>query len=687
MLQRRSRIAPMPQHGLAIAVVAALAALAAPTAWGQAQDPALLDLSLDELLQVEVSAASFTTTSLRDAAASVTVFERDDLERLGFRHLHEVLNYVPGAYTSRVATTGLENRTVLRGNPGTAGGGLLAIDGQRVNTMQSVRAWGVVRNFPLSMVERVEVIRGPGGARFGGGPSDEVVNVVTRRGNALGAGVSAEGGHSALAMVGAERNDWRLDLRASNRRDESPAYDGLFDRFGRVSRSVEESAARTALLDIARGKHGVQVFHHESDIEGYYGLNGSINPGDESLLKVTWWRYSGSVDVGDWRIDGFANALRQRYVLGAVLAPGGAPPFTGGEFRQRGLLTHRNTAYGLTAQRAFGPHTLTFGGETLEGEATQANLQSNYTLGPVFVPLGRYEDTGLRFVADGAKDRMTAVFVEDDWRLTDEHRVVLGARYDRYDQSGSATSPRLAWVWTPGERTSFKLMVQEAFFAPTLGQLFLQNNPVIRGAPDLQPTNVRTTELMARYQFERVLLTGVLYHRDAEDGFVAVPVNGITATTVNAAYQHTQGFEGSLIWTPAPAWRMRLTGSRIFSDRYTLPSMIAEAPPGLFVSRDTASALVQWVPSARWEATLGASWRSREGFQPEANDPRAMLQVNWRPDDALRVWLHVDNLFNGGGHDVDVAGGLGVNPSTGRIARLLPLPGREAMLGVEWRWD
>jgi iron complex outermembrane receptor protein len=676
----------MPKHGLAIAVVLALAALTPKAATAAEQDPALLDLSLDELLQVEVSAASFTTSSLRDATASVTVFERRDLERLGFRTLHEVLNYVPGAYTSRVASTGLENRTVLRGNPGTAGGGLLAIDGQRVNTMQTVRAWGVVRKFPLSMVERIEVIRGPGGARFGGGPSDEVVHVVTRRGNAVGASVSAEGGHAVQTMAGTERDDWRLDLRASTTRDVSPVYEGLFDRFGRVSRSTEESTTRTAVFDVAHGKHGVQVFHHESDIEGYYGLNGTINPGDESLLKATWWRYNGNVDLGGWRVDGFASALKQRYALSAVLAPGGTGPFTAGDFRQRGLMTHRNTSFGLTLQRAFGPHTLTFGGETLEGESTQANLQSNYTLGPVFVPLGGFEDTGLRFVAEGAKDRMTAVFVEDDWRLSSEHRVVLGARHDRYDQSGSATSPRLAWVWMPGERASFKLLVQEAFFAPTLGQLFLQNNPVIAGAPDLQPTNVRTTELVARIQFDRVLLAGVLYHRDAEDGFVVVPLNGITATTVNAANQRTEGFEGSVIWTPNAQWRIRFTGSRIFSDRYTLPAQIAEAPPGLFVSRDTASVLVQWTPQARFEATFGAHVRSREGFQAEANDPRAMLQLNWRPNDAARVWLHIDNLFNGRGSDVDVAGGLGTDRSTGRIARALPLPGREALLGVEWRW-
>lgn len=676
----------MANRALATGILLALVGGAAGTA--RAEDPALLDLSLDELLKVEVSAASFTTTSLRDATASITVFERRELERLGFSHLHEVLNWVPGAYTSRVATTGLENRTVLRGNPGTAGGGLLAIDGQRVNTMQSVRAWGVVRNFPLALVERVEIIRGPGGARFGGGPSDEVVNVVTRRGDGtVGASVSAEGGHAAQLITGAGRGDWRLDLRASEQDEETPGYEGLFDRFGRVSTSTEQATARTAIVDLARGRHGVQVFHHESDIDGYYGLNGTINPGDESRLEATWWRYHGEADLGAWRVTGFASALRQRYVLSAVVAADGTGPFTAGDFRQRGLLTHRNEAGGLTLQRALGPHTLTVGGETQTGRATRADLQANYTLGPFVRPLGGYQSTGLRFVADGARDRMNAAFVEGDWRLAADHRLVTGARYDRYEQSGSAVSPRLAWVWTPGERYTMKLMVQEAFFAPTLGQLFLQNNPVIAGSRGLEPARVQTTELVSRYQGERLLLSGTYYHRDARDGFVVVPLSGITATTVNAGRQHTEGFEAVALWTVSPQWRVRVTGSTIFTDRYTLPARIAEAPPGRFVSRDTGSLLLYWTPSNAWDATLGAHWRSREGFQAEANDPRLMLQVNWRPTETLRLWVHADNLFNARGVDIDVAGGLGVDRRSGRIVRDLPLPGREWQLGVEWAFD
>ncbi len=670
---------------LSIAVAFALLPLQSVRA-NQA-DEAWLDLSLEELLNVEVSTASWNATSLREAPASVTVFERRELERMGLRTLTEVLNFVPGVYTSRVAATGLENRTVLRGNPGTAGGGLLVIDGQRVNTMQTARAWGVVRNFPMALIERIEVIRGPSSARFGGGPSDEVVNVVTRRDEgAVQAAVLAEGGHALQSFVSQSAGPWRLDLRASQTDETRPTLEGLFDRFGRVDASTERDRTRTAIADLGLGTHGLQVFHHESDIDGYYGLSGSINAGDESLLSATWLRYHGRAELAGWTLSGTASDLRQRYTQGGVAAPGGQAPFVADDFRQRGLLTHRSTAGSLTLQRRFGPHTLTFGGDTQLGRTTQADVQANYTLGPLFYPLGEFENTGLRFVADGARDRMSAAYFEHDWRLADTHRVVWGMRRDRSTLSGSASSPRLAWVWTPGERATVKLLYQESFFAPSFSQRFLQSNPVIAGAPNLRPTRVQATELVLRYQTERVAFSSSYYHRDAKDGFAIVPLNSITATTINATRQHTEGLEAAMQWTPSASWRLRLTGSTVLVDRYRLPERLLEAPPGQFLSKRTASALLYWTPSSKWDSTLGAHWRSAEGFQSKANDPRAIAQLNWRPRSDLRLWLHVDNLFNASGFDVDVAGGLGTDPVTGQIVRRLPLPGREMQLGLSWAW-
>ena len=129
MLHRRIRRSILAL-GLGIAITPSVA---------HAQADELFDLSLDDLMNVEVVSASWRATSLNEASASITVFQRADIERLGLRHLHEVLAFTPGVYTSRVASSRSVERSVVRGNSGTAGGVLLVIDGQRANTMHSVR--------------------------------------------------------------------------------------------------------------------------------------------------------------------------------------------------------------------------------------------------------------------------------------------------------------------------------------------------------------------------------------------------------------------------------------------------------------------------------------------------------------------------------------------------------------------
>lgn len=666
----------------------ALAVGAAASVQAQSPDPELLDLSLEDLLDVQVASASWGESPLRDAPGSLTVFERADLERMGFRSLHEVLDYVPGAYTARVATTGLEQRTVLRGNPGTAGGGLLVIDGQRINTQQNVRAWGVLRQFPLALVERIEVLRGPGAARFGGGAADEVVNVVTRRGHrGLEARASAEGGRAAQAWWSADLGEARLDMALSDAADRSPAYERLFDRFGRITRSREEDDTRTAMATASWDRHEVQVAFHESAIAGYYGLRGSIDPADDNTVDATWWRYAGGVAAGGWDIGWTASRLRQRYALGGVVAAPGVPPFADGGLRQRGLLTHRVEQGSLTLRRAFGDHTLTIGGEALGGRTTRADLQVNRLTAPPFTAFGGFRSTGARFVADGARDRLTATYLEDDWAAARDWRVVAGLRHDRFGQGGSATSPRLAVVWRPAGDWGWKLLYQEAFFAPTLGQLFLQNNPVIRGNPDLAPSLARTLELVATWERPTMVATATLYRRHAHDGFVVVP--GATpdapSTTANASRQDSAGLEASATWQPAAAWRLTVNASTLFRDRYDLPATIAEVPPGQFVARRTASAWLQWRPAERWDVGLGAAWRSREPLQVGGHAPRVRLQLAWTPTDDLRLWLHAGNLTDAEGSDVDPGSGLGTN-AAGRTVRALPWAGREVDLGLAWRW-
>jgi len=156
-------------------------------------------IGLEELLKMEVpivEAASKYKQKTTEAPASVTIITSEEVKRYGYRTLAEILNSVPGLYTS------YDRRYSFLGVRGFNGGDnsrvLLLVDGHRMNNSLSDAA-PIGNEFILDvdLIDRVEVIRGPGSSLYGNNAFFGVINVITRRGASMtgkGGEVSGEGG-------------------------------------------------------------------------------------------------------------------------------------------------------------------------------------------------------------------------------------------------------------------------------------------------------------------------------------------------------------------------------------------------------------------------------------------------------------------------------------------------------------
>jgi outer membrane receptor protein involved in Fe transport len=121
--------------------------------------------------------ASFAVTPLKNSPAVVTVITGEDIRNAGARDLIDILSMVPGYFTG-VDTLGVVGPG-FRGLWGHEGKILLIIDGKEMNELL-FSSMQLGNEFPVELIERVEVVRGPGSVIYGGSAELSVINVITR---------------------------------------------------------------------------------------------------------------------------------------------------------------------------------------------------------------------------------------------------------------------------------------------------------------------------------------------------------------------------------------------------------------------------------------------------------------------------------------------------------------------------
>ena len=149
----------------------------------------LKSLSLEELGNVEVVTFSKSPIELQDTPSALYVITGDDILRSGVTTIADALRLAPGVEVGRLSSTtwavgirGLQNnfsKSVL-----------VLIDGRNVYTPLFAGVYWDVQDMPLENIERIEVIRGPGGTIWGPNAANGVINIITK-GSAETPGVRA----------------------------------------------------------------------------------------------------------------------------------------------------------------------------------------------------------------------------------------------------------------------------------------------------------------------------------------------------------------------------------------------------------------------------------------------------------------------------------------------------------------
>lgn len=508
----------------------------------------LTDMSLEELMKIEiasVSGASKFEQKVTEAPSSVSIITADDIRKFGYRTLADILRSVRSfniSYARDYSYAGVRGF----GRPGDYNSRiLLLIDGHRTNENNYDMAFlGTEFILDVDLINRVEVIRGPGSSLYGNNAFFAVINVITKRGSYLkGPEVSAEAGsfqtykgrvsygnkfQSGMDVIvsgtGYDSKGDNLyfkdfdpvysnDPRAANNgiadHCDYDRFQSLFAKFSHLGITIE-GAYSSRTKGVPTGAYQTDFNEPDSryiDTRGYVDMKYEHNLGKETdiVARLFYDYYKFNADYPSFVV---------YETLNKSLAKG---EWWGSEIR-------------LTS-RLFDFHHLIIGAEYTDNMRKD---HKNYDVDPYHV----YDD-------NRKHSNIWALYLQDEFKLASNLIVNAGARYDHYSTFGGTANPRLALIYSPLEKSFIKLLYGTAFRAPNDYEM-LYTYVTQEANPELKPEKIKTYELVYEQyigDYFRMTAAGYYYKISGLIGSEeTTPGSGITISR-NIGDVTAKGFE------------------------------------------------------------------------------------------------------------------------------------------------
>jgi iron complex outermembrane receptor protein len=514
-----------------------LLALVGASGFAQQQD--LTQLSIEDLENVQVTSASKQAESLFSAPAAIFVLTGEDIRRGGFATLPDALRMVPGLYVAQ--TNSHLWQVSARGFSDIQNNKMLVlVDGRSVYSQQLGTVYWDTLDIPLENIERVEVIRGPGGALWGANAVNGVINIVTKtaqqeQGMMVSTSDSPEEGYTTTVRYGGQIG--KLAYSAFGRASywepfASPSGSVPPDIFGlpqggvRMDWAVSNQDALSVEADGYDGRLGTKLF--TSDVPGTYLLKGG-----DALVR---WKHTISEQTSietlaycDWY---------SRF---------GAP----GEERNSCDLEFQHTHQFTTRQ-------------------TLISGASFFTTGDDLTP------DPATYIPERRRSSVFSGFAQYEARIVpDRLRILGGIKLEHNDYTGFEYQPQGRVVWTPDKRNAIWASFSRSVRIPsrndsnldlTTPSGLINGEPAflsVLGNPNLQSEHIFAYELGYRLQPSPTLSFDLALYYNRYNNLIIfskpslqfLPDEALlTSSAFNGPGAQTHGAELSVKWQPIRVW-------------------------------------------------------------------------------------------------------------------------------------
>ncbi|NEX21244.1 TonB-dependent receptor [Thiorhodococcus mannitoliphagus] len=502
----------------------------------------------------------------------LSVLAGDELVALGVHTVWDALELVPGVQVDRNNNGGL--RVSIRGFQHANGNVKLMLNSAPMNN--AFGGYSNILYIPVEQVERIEVIRGPGSALYGEHAFAGVINVITRKHENrvyLRAASGESYGAGAVLSTQDPSKDWRLSLNAAGWETQgvevSAGADLLYamdlgDRSQAPGKINNAENARLAVLSLDYKKLSVLAQSSRSRGGTFFGALNVLpewtEGADTSFTEQTLVQVRQQLDPTE-TLSAELKLIWSQYVgeWAEEVLPAGVPYpldsqniYPDGVFIQDYIRLSREEVELNLDWRGWSGHRW-----ELDLSASKVQIKDAWwvfngdaeTLEPL-ATRPRYSGDQ-NFIDEDAARSIRSVAVQDQFRLFKPLELTAGLRYDSYSDVGDNVSPRLAAVWTLSDEHLIKAQYAEAFFPPTLLQVYGNAGTSALREFAVEPETVTTSELGYIFRRGTSVARATLYHAQAKNLIVIE-----SSSYRNRGRARLQGVETEWEQRLSPVWKL-----------------------------------------------------------------------------------------------------------------------------------
>src|ERR1051326_1349946 len=444
------------------------------------------ELKLEDLMKLEiptVESASKYSQKATDAPASVTIITGDEVKKYGYRTLADILQSVRGfqvSYNRNYSFLGV--RGFNRGDFNSRV--LVLVDGHRINNSLSDGAFiGTEFILDVDLIEKVEVIRGPGSSLYGNNAFFGVINVITRKGRDMagyGEEVSGEAGsfdsYKGRATYGRKFQSGLEMLLSGSWYDSEGPNNLFFKEFNQpannngIAHKVDDDAYRSVFGTL-----------------GLYGftLEGAFNTREKGIPTAPFGAAFNDPRTRTIDDRSFVNLKFARENPEAVDVTAQVY-YDRQNFRGDSLLNVPPEILNREAQEA-------------QWWGTEFQLKKVFLDRHVLIAGAEYRDDFIQqrrnfdvsppsadFVNTRTDTYNYGIYLQGDAAVLTNLHVNTGFRYDQYGHTEPTVNPRFAVIYQPTVNATLKFIRGHAFRAPNFFERIFNG--------DLEPERITTHE-------------------------------------------------------------------------------------------------------------------------------------------------------------------------------------------------